>query len=267
MSWAACSNQRRLVRVGGVGLRRRDEAGAHIGEIGAERHGGGDAVAVADRARQQDRALEPLLDLAHQRERRQRAGMAAGAGAYQDQPVDALLRGLARMLDVDDVVEHQPAIGVRGLDDLGRRPQRGDDDGGPVLHTGLHVLHQPVVGGVADLIDRVGRDLFAGIARLVFAELIRDAAQPFVQLLDRAGVERRKRADHARLALGDHQLRSGDDEERRADHRQFEAIFQESGQRHHVLPETSPAGVRWGGRFLLIVAGGLPAAFADLTPL
>ena len=43
-------------------------------------------------------ALEPLLYLAQQRERRQRAGVAAGAGADQDQAVDALLGGLRACL-------------------------------------------------------------------------------------------------------------------------------------------------------------------------
>ena len=231
--------QRGLVGFVSVGFLRRDEARAHIGEVGAQRQRGGDCEAVADCARQQDRAVEPLLDLAYQRERRERSCMSSSAGADQDQAVDALLGGLARVLDVDDVVEHEAAVGVRGLDDLGGRPQRGDDDGRPVLHTGLHVLHQPVVGGVADLVDGVGRDLLAGIARLVFAEFVLDAAQPLVELFDRTGIERRKRADDTGLALGDHQLRAGDDEERRADHGQLERILRESGQRHRCPPENA----------------------------
>ena len=176
MSCAACSVSACLVGEIGVGLLGGDEARAHIGEVGAERERGRNAPAVGDRARQQDGALEPLLHLAQQRERRQRAGMSAGAGANQDEAVDALFGGLARMLDVDDVMEHDAAIGMRGLDDFLRRPQRGDDDRRLVLDAGLHVLHQPVVGGVADLVDRVGRDLLLRVQRLVFAELVLDAA-------------------------------------------------------------------------------------------
>ncbi|MEY9154089.1 hypothetical protein ABIG04_002399 [Bradyrhizobium japonicum] len=254
--------QRGLVGFVGIGFLRCDEAGAHIGEVGAQRQRGGDAKTVADCARQQDRAVEPLLDFAHQRERRERAGMAAGAGAHQDQSVDALLRRLARMLDVDDVVEHQPAIGVRGLDDLGGRSQRSDDDGRPVLHTGFHVLHQPVVGGVADLVDRIGRDLLAGIARFVFAELVPDAAQPLVELVHRTGVERRKRADDTGLALGDHQLRAGNDEERRADDGQLQIVLEQSGQCHPILLTTRVNGLPAGGeRFHVDCrAGGVSAA-------
>ena len=62
-------DQRRLVGRIGVGFRGRDKAGAHVGHVGAERERGRDAPAVGDRARQQDRAVEPLLDLAQQRER------------------------------------------------------------------------------------------------------------------------------------------------------------------------------------------------------
>jgi hypothetical protein len=50
-----------------------------------------------------------------------------------------------------------------------------------------------------------------------------DLGQPVVQLLGRAGVERRHGADDAGLALLDHQLGVADDEQRRADdgQRQF----------------------------------------------
>jgi hypothetical protein len=126
------------------------------------------------------------------------------------------------MLDVDHVVKDHAAIGMRGLDHLDRRPQRGDDDRNLVLHAGFHVLHQAVVGSMADLVDRVGRNLLAGILRLVFSELVLDPGQPFVELFDRTGVERGKRADDAGLALGDDEFGAGHDEERRSHHRQFE---------------------------------------------
>jgi hypothetical protein len=42
--------------------------------------------------------------------------------------------------------------------------------------------------------------------RLVFAEFVLDLRQPFVELLGRPGVQRRKRADDAGLALGDHEI-------------------------------------------------------------
>jgi hypothetical protein len=90
-----------------------------------------------------------------------------------------------------------------------------------VLHAGLHVLHQPVIRHVADLVDRIGRDFFLRMPRLVFAEFIFDAAQPIVEHFHRAHVQRRKRADDAGLALGDDEFRPGHDEQRRADDRQL----------------------------------------------
>ena len=47
---------------------------------------------------------------------------------------------------------------------------------------------------------------------------------PFVELALRPGVQRRKAADDARLALGDDQLRVGHDEQRRADDRQSQVM-------------------------------------------
>ena len=50
----------------------------------------------------------------------------------------------------------------------------------------------------------------------------------------RPRVERREAADDPRLALGDHQVGIGDDEERRADDGQAQAI--EQGREAHVVP-------------------------------
>ena len=83
-----------------------------------------------------------------------------------------------------------------------------------MFDAGFHVLHQPVVGGVADLVDRVGRDLLLGVKRLVFAEFVRDPRQPFVELLDGARVQRRKRSDDTRLTLRNDQFGPGHDEQR-----------------------------------------------------
>ena len=46
--------------------------------------------------------------------------MSARAGANQNKTVDPLLGSLARVLDVDDVMERHAAIGMRGLDDFRR---------------------------------------------------------------------------------------------------------------------------------------------------
>ena len=80
-----------------------------------------------------------------------------------------------------------------------------------------------------------GAAFFSGW-RLVLAEFVSDPRHPFVQHLDGARVQRRKRSDDAGLALRDDQFGPGHDEQRRADHRQFERICKRSGQRHLILP-------------------------------
>ena len=86
-----------------------------VGTPGAERERRGNAPPVGDRSRQQHRAVEPLLDLPQQGERRQGAGVPACPGTHQDEPVDAIFGGFARMLDVDHVVKHHAAIGMSGI--------------------------------------------------------------------------------------------------------------------------------------------------------
>ncbi len=227
--------QRLLVGLVGIGLDSGDKARAHVGHVGTERERGCNAPAVGDCARQQDGALEPLLHFTHQREGRQRSGMTARAGADQNEAINTLLRRLARVLHVDHVVEHDAAIRMRCIDNLGRRAQRGDDDRNLVLHAGFHVLHQAIVGGVADLVDCVGRDLLVRVQRLVFAEFVLDLRQPFAELLDRPRVQRRERTDDAGLALRDDKFGARHNKERRPENGQFKRTGERSWKRHQIF--------------------------------
>jgi hypothetical protein len=69
-------------------------------------------------------------------------------------------------------------------------------------------------------------------------QLLGDPGQPFVELGDRPGVQRRKRANNPGLALSDDQVRAGDDEQGRSDHRQAQAVAQ-NGRQGHDLPKSS----------------------------
>ena len=212
-----------------VGGRRRrldggDERRSDIAQVRAQRARRSDRVAVADRARQRDRAVEPFADLLHQRERRQRAGMAARARRHRDQAVGTLLDRLPGERVVDDVVEDDPAIAVDRLVDVGPRAERGDDDGHLVLDAQRHILLEPGVGPVDDEVDRERRVLVGQFG-----------GQPLQPLLEHARgprVERRERTDHARAALREHQLGLRDDEQRRGDHRDRQAILEQRGHRH-----------------------------------
>jgi hypothetical protein len=90
--------------------------------------------------------------------------MAAGAGRHGDQAVGALLDGLVANF-VDDVVQHDAAPGVHGLVHVLARAQDGDDDRHLVLGAHLHVVLQPVVALVHDLVDGEGRRGLVGVRR------------------------------------------------------------------------------------------------------
>ena len=95
MSSLRALDDRLLVVVAGARLLGGDEGGADVGEVGAHRLRREHRAAGGDRARQRDRAVEPLADLLDQRERALHARMAAGAGGHRDQAVGALLDRLA----------------------------------------------------------------------------------------------------------------------------------------------------------------------------
>src|SRR3546814_9999382 len=67
--------------IGGIDPRflRRDEAGAHIGEVGAQYLGGANGGAGRDRSGHHQRAVEHLANLGHQDQMADIARMAAAA--------------------------------------------------------------------------------------------------------------------------------------------------------------------------------------------
>ncbi len=138
--------------------------------------------------------------------------MSAGTGADGDDAVDTLLDRFLRMADVDDIVKHDAAVTVHGLDDFGRRAQARDDDRYLVPDTDFHVVPQPVVAVMTDLVDGVWCDRNTRVRFLVRLEFFGDPREPLVEHRFRACVERRKRADDACLALRNDQLRSRDNE-------------------------------------------------------
>ena len=140
--------------------------------------------------------------------------VAAGTRGHGDQAIGALLHGLAREPVVDDVVKHHAAVTMHGLVHVFTRAQRGDDHRHLVLDAHLEVVLEPVVALVHDLVDGERRGRLIGVRAVVRVQRLGDLGQPFVELGGRSGVERGHRADHASLALGDHQLRVADDEHR-----------------------------------------------------
>ena len=214
-----------LVILHRAGFLRGDEGAADIAEIGAHRLGGEHGFARGDRSGQRQRAIEPFADFTDQRERAGGAGMAARTGSNGDQAIGALFHGLFGELVVDDVVHDDAAIAVNGLVHVFTRAQRRDDHRHLVFHAQRQIVHQPIVGTVDDEVD--------GIGRIIRAKFGRQALQPFFELGQWPGVEAGEAADDAGAALRHDQFRTGDDEQRRTDHRDRQAAS-EGGRNGHA---------------------------------
>ena len=121
---------------------------------------------------------------------------------------------------------------MHGRVDVLARAERGDDDRRLPLDRQRHILLEPRVGLMHDLVDRERRGRAFRMGAIMRGERLGDFVQPLVELRNRPRVERGKGADDPRLALGDHQRRMRDDEQRRADNGQPELVFENVRQRH-----------------------------------
>ena len=75
------------------------------------------------------------------------------------------------------------------------------------------------------MIDSVRRNDGIRIGRFILFKLGVDAREPFVENFCRSRIERRKRTDNARFALGDHQFRARYEEQRRPDDRHAQIVL------------------------------------------
>ncbi len=158
--------------------------------------------------------------------------MAARAGRDGNQAVCAFFDRFARKPVIDDVMQRNPAPAMHRLVQILARAERGDHDRHLPFRAGRQVGLEPLVGAVDDLVDREGRRRPVRIVPVMLRQFLGDAVQPFVQQALRPRVERRKGPDDPRLALGDHQFGTGDDEQRGPDHGQPQAI--EQGRKAHL---------------------------------
>ncbi|CFN74999.1 Uncharacterised protein [Bordetella pertussis] len=240
-----------LVGLGGIGLGGRDEARTHIGEVGPRGERRQDALARGDCAGQYQRPIVEAPYFGDQRERAERAGVAARAGAHQDQAVDAGLQGLLGVAHGRDVVEDLAAPGMHAGNQVAGRAQAGDDVGHPVAGAHVQVVFEPVVRLVDDLVDRVGRHDAVRMRAAVFGQAGLDFVEPVAQQRLGARIERGKRPHDAADALRDRQLGVGDDKHGRADHGQGHAGVQLG---NHGMGHGGVSCVHVG-RFQLLSAG------------
>ena len=140
--------------------------------------------------------------------------MPARASGHGNQAIGTFFDGFAGVFVVDDIVQHHATVAVRCGVDVFACAQAGDDDGHLVLHAQGHVVLQPVVAFVDDLVDGKRGGGRLGVGGIVRSQALRNFNQPVFQLCSGAGVECGHGADHARNALGNHQLGVADDEQR-----------------------------------------------------
>ena len=152
--------------------------------------------------------------------------MPARAGTYGDDAVHPLRGGLLGVTQIDDVVKHDAAVTMNRAHHFAGRPQARDDDGNAVFDATTHVMLEPIVARVHDLIDRERRNLGVRVRARVGREFFADLRQPVVELRGRPRIERGKRSDDSGLALRRHQSRGRHDEHGRADDRQAQTIEQ-----------------------------------------
>ena len=193
MSDASTLDDRLFVGVHRTGFFGGDEGRPDIGEIGAHRLGGENGLARGDGAGEQQRAVEPGADVVDQRERRDRARMAAGARSDGDEAVRSFLDRLPREAVGDDVMQREPAVAVHRRIHVLARAERGDDDRRLPLDRQRHVLFEPGVRPVHDLVDGEGGGALLRMGAVVRRERLGDLVQPLVELRNRPGVQRGKR--------------------------------------------------------------------------
>jgi hypothetical protein len=154
--------------------------------------------------------------------------VAARPGTDQNQTIDTGLQRLFGMADADHVMKDLAAVGMHMRHDGIGRAQAGDNQRHLVFHAECHVVFEALVRLVNDLIDRK----WCGIR--IIGQRGLDVRQPFIERLFRPGVKGREGADQPALALGNHQIGIGNDEHRRADHRQRQPFLQRSRNCHYA---------------------------------
>ncbi|MCY1507382.1 hypothetical protein D9M68_416560 [compost metagenome] len=97
----ATVNGHLLVALLGIGFFRGDESRADISQVCTCGLCGQDRIAIANGARQQQRAFKPLANFMQEGERRLHAGMAARTSRHRDQAVGTLFNGFLRELIIE----------------------------------------------------------------------------------------------------------------------------------------------------------------------
>ena len=141
--------------------------------------------------------------------------MATGPGGNRNQPVGPFFNSLFSKAIVDNVVQNHAITAVCGLINFDPRAQRSDPYRHLPLGANLDIVLQALVAAVHDLVDSKGCRRSVWVGLIVAVKLFSDPLEPDFEHIRLAvflsGVQCRKGADHASFALGDDQIRRGDD--------------------------------------------------------
>ncbi len=91
-----------------------------------------------------------------------------------NQPVGALADRRIGMAVVDDVVQHDAAIGMHRRIHFRHGAERGNDDRHFIFHAEHQIVLQPLVRHVDDLVDREGRCRPFGMPGIVVGKIFGD---------------------------------------------------------------------------------------------
>src|SRR5581483_11537601 len=127
--------------------------------------------------------------------------MTAGAGGDSNEPVRAFVDGLMGKGVVDNVVQHDAAVGMDGMVDIFTRSQRSNHDWNTVLDAKVKIKGEAVIGFMNDKVHREGSRLTIRMRRIMRGKFSLNSRQPLLHLFRRTRIEGRKAAHHARLAL------------------------------------------------------------------
>ena len=139
--------------------------------------------------------------------------MAASACGNRNKAGRALFDRLVSEAVVDNVMQGDAAPAFDCCIEILDCTQRGNDDRHFPFRTGRHVLVEPVIGLVDDLVDRKRRCRLVRIVPVPCCQFFGDLVQPFVEHRLRTGIEGREASDDTRLALGDDQFGPRHDEQ------------------------------------------------------
>ncbi len=180
-------------------------------------------MAIANASGQHDRPVEERPHRADKHKRVEPAGLTTGAGGQQHESVGTHFHRALGVADAGDIGEYQGASVMQGREHGRGRSDAGDDDFGFMPQQHLQIPWKPRVGTVHDQVraDRGGR-FSASVG--VTPQPGFDVAEPAVELFGAAAIHRRERADHAVAASGHHKIDAGDEEHRRRDQRQAQAV-------------------------------------------